>query len=116
MVNGCTWLKDNPSLDVSALFDKLIYNNIFLETKRCGFYNDELLHGGPSGSNGEVNQAGVIPNEQTPMTNGEANLDVIPADLEILNPRPNRRRRDADNLDFNFVDTGKIHYLKKSVY
>ena len=50
------------------------------------------------------------------MTNGEANLDVIPADLEIFNPRPNRRRRDADNLDFNFVDTGKIHHLKKSVY
>ena len=87
-----------------------------LETKRCGFYNDELPHGGPSGSNGEVNQVGVIPNEQTPMTNGDANLDVIPEDLELFNPRPNRRRRDADNQDFNFVDSGKIHHNKKSVY
>lgn len=72
-------------------------------TKRCGFYNDGLEHGGPSG--GEDNQAGGIANEQTQLNNGDANLDVIPTDFEIYNPRPTRRRRDADDDEFNFVDT-----------
>merc|ERR1719461_1327350 len=67
------------------------------DSKRCGFYNDELEHGGPSDSSGLVNQAGVIPNEQTPMTNENANLEVIPESLDLSeNPRPNKRRRDAD--------------------
>jgi len=72
-------------------------------TKRCGFYNDGLEHGGPSG--GESNQAGGIANEQTTLNNPDANSDVIPAQLELTNPRPNRRRRDADS-EFSFVDTG----------
>ena len=49
------------------------------------------------------------------MTNDNANLEVIPASLDLTqNPRPNKKRRDADNQDFNFVDSGKIHYNKKS--
>jgi len=72
-------------------------------TKRCGFYNDNLEHGGPSG--GETNQAGGIANEQTILNNPEASSDVIPAQLELTNPRPNRRRRDADDNEFNFVDS-----------
>jgi len=74
-------------------------------TKRCGFYNDGLEHGGPSG--GEENQAGLISNEQTLMNNGDANLAAVAstADFEIYNPRPNRRRRDADGQEFSFVDS-----------
>merc|ERR1712227_898445 len=64
-------------------------------TKKCGFYNDQLTHGGPSG--GEENQAGGISNEQTLLNNNLANQDVIPASLELTNPRPNRRRRDAED-------------------
>jgi len=71
-------------------------------TKRCGFYNDGLEHGGPSG--GEANQAGGISNEQTLLNNGDANADVVPGELEIYNPRPNRRRRSDDDDDFNFLD------------
>jgi len=80
-------------------------------TKRCGFYNDGLEHGGPSG--GEENQAGLISNEQTLMNNGDANLAAVAstADFEIYNPRPNRRRRDADGQEFSFVDSGKINFL-----
>ena len=49
------------------------------------------------------------------MTNENANLEVIPESLDLSkNPRPNKRRRDADNQDFNFVDSGKKHYNKKS--
>jgi len=76
-------------------------------TKRCGFYNDGLEHGGPSG--GEENQAGLIANEQTLLNNGDANLDVVPTQLELTNPRPNRRRRDTDDQDFKFVDSGKMY-------
>lgn len=86
---------------------------VWLATKRCGFYNDNLEHGGPSG--GEENQAGGIANEQTLLNNGDANGDVIPTDFEIYNPRPNRRRRDADADEFNFVDTGKIFDTFKNI-
>merc|ERR1712113_726900 len=74
-------------------------------TKRCGFYNDGLEHGGPSG--GEDNQASGIENEQTLLNNGDANTDVVPGELEIFNPRPhNRRRREGDDDEdfFNFLD------------
>ena len=63
-------------------------------TKRCGFYNDGLTHGGPNG--GEENQAGPIDNEQTQLTDN-AN-EYSPDNMEVYNPRPNRRRRDADDL------------------
>jgi len=76
-------------------------------TKRCGFYNDGLEHGGPSG--GEENQAGLIANEQTLLNNGDANLDVVPTQLELTNPRPNRRRRDTDDQDFKFVDSERYN-------
>ena len=85
-----------------------------LATKRCGFYNDNLWHGGPNGG-GEENQAGLIANVQTLLNNGDANGDVIPTDFEIYNPRPNRRRRDADADEFNFVDTGKIFDTFKNI-
>ena len=106
MVNGCTWLKDNLSLEVSILLYKLVFNTS-TDTKRCGFYNDGLEHGGPSG--GEENQAGLIANEQTLLNNGDANLDVVPTQLELTNPRPNRRRRATDDQDFKFVDSGKMY-------
>ena len=106
MVNGFTWLKDNLSLEVSILLYKLVFNTS-TDTKRCGFYNDGLEHGGPSG--GEENQAGLIANEQTLLNNGDANLDVVPTQLELTNPRPNRRRRDTDDQDFKFVDSGKMY-------
>ena len=109
MVNGCTWLKDNLSLEVSILLYKLIFNTS-TDTKRCGFYNDGLEHGGPSG--GEENQAGLIANEQTLLNNGDANLDVVPTQLELTNPRPNRRRRDTDDQDFKFVDSGNIYHKR----
>ena len=84
----------------------MVSDFVGLATKRCGFYNDGLEHGGPSG--GESNQAGGISNEQTVLNNGDANGDIIPSDFEIYNPRPTRRRRDEGDDDFNFVDTGKI--------
>ena len=83
----------------------LIYINI--DTKRCGFYNDGLEHGGPSG--GEDNQAAGISNEQTLLNNGDANTDVVPEELEIYNPRPNRRRRSDDDDDFNFLDNERYN-------
>lgn len=76
-------------------------------TKRCGFYNDGLEHGGPSG--GEANQAGGIENEQTLLNNGDADLNVVPGELEIYNPRPNRRRRDTDDEEFAFVDSERYN-------
>jgi len=76
-------------------------------TKRCGFYNDGLEHGGPSG--GEDNQAAGISNEQTLLNNGDANTDVVPEELEIYNPRPNRRRRSDDDDDFNFLDNERYN-------
>merc|ERR1712113_476880 len=85
-------------------------------TKRCGFYNDGLEHGGPSG--GEDNQASGIENEQTLLNNGDANTDVVPGELEIFNPRPNRRRREGDDDEdfFNFLIKNdiivKIHVLE----
>lgn len=79
-------------------------NNNNIDTKKCGFYNDGLEHGGPSG--GEDNQASGIENEQTLLNNGDANTDVVPGELEIFNPRPNRRRREGDDDEdfFNFLD------------
>lgn len=79
-------------------------------TKRCGFYNDGLEHGGPTG--GEDNQAGGIEYEQTLLNNGDANTDVVPDELEIYNPRPNRRRRSDDSSDdseFNFLDNERYN-------
>ena len=93
-VNGCTWLQDNPTWEVSILIDKQIFDKITTGTKRCGFYNDGLIHGGPNG--GEENQAGPIDNEQTHLTDN-AN-QYSPDSMEVYNPRPNRRRRDADDL------------------
>ena len=49
------------------------------------------------------------------MNNGDANLAAVAstADFEIYNPRPNRRRRDADGQEFSFVDSGKIESLRE---
>lgn len=76
-------------------------------TKRCGFYNDGLEHGGPSG--GEENQAAGIDNEQTLLNNGDANTDVVPGEFEIYNPRPARRRRSTDDQEFEFVDSERYN-------
>ena len=106
--------KDNHFWEVSIIniiiiiliwYSILIYKNI--DTKRCGFYNDGLEHGGPSG--GEDNQAAGISNEQTLLNNGDANTDVVPGELEIYNPRPNRRRRSDDDDDFNFLDNERYN-------
>jgi len=72
-------------------------------TKRCGYYNDGLVHGGPQGDPSMENQAGAISDEQTLLTNSNANLDVIPSldDFEIYNPRPTRKKRsDEDNFTY----------------
>jgi hypothetical protein len=71
-------------------------------TKRCGFYNANLPHGGPM-SGSTSNEASHIPNEQTALNNPSANTDVIPDQLDIYNPRPNRKRRN-DELDTDFCD------------
>lgn len=72
-------------------------------TKKCGYYSDNLDHGGPAVED-QTNIAGEIENEQTLLNNGDANSDVIPDTFEIYNPRPNRKRRDDDDEDFSFLD------------
>ena len=61
----------------------------------------------------QVNQAGGISDEQTIMTNDQANLAAIPTDFEIYDPRPNRRRRSEED---NFTYAGLwSHYFYSSL-
>ena len=46
--------------------------------------------------------------------NADGNTDVVPGDLETVNPRPNRRRRSTDDQEFEFVDSGKIYLYLNS--
>ena len=43
------------------------------------------------------------------MNNGDANTYVVPGELSVYNPRPNRRRRSDDDDDFNFLDNERYN-------
>jgi len=72
-----------------------------ISTKRCGFYDDTKVHGGPTTDNNDDNNLEGLALQEGEAEQTQLSLNAneySPEELEIYNVRPRRSTEDTDEL------------------